>query len=110
MSVGLSERPKPGRSGARQRKPASRTGGITLPPQKRPGRLAVHEDHGRSLALVEVCQAQAVHLAIVGFEREVGQALQHLIGCAHRVGHTTILSERCVVHRRDSTHPLRPRL
>ncbi len=30
MSVGLSERPKPARSGARQRKPASRTGGITL--------------------------------------------------------------------------------
>ena len=30
MSVGLSERPKPARSGAMQRKPASRTGGITL--------------------------------------------------------------------------------
>ncbi len=30
MSVGLSEAPKPARSGAMQRKPASRTGGITL--------------------------------------------------------------------------------
>ena len=30
MSGGLSERPKPARSGAMQRKPASRTGGITL--------------------------------------------------------------------------------
>src|SRR5205807_2804837 len=29
-SVGLSERPNPGRSGAMQRKPASRTGGMTL--------------------------------------------------------------------------------
>src|SRR4051794_34784780 len=30
MSVGLSDMPKPGRSGAMQRKPASRTGGMTL--------------------------------------------------------------------------------
>jgi hypothetical protein len=30
MSVGLSERPKPGRSGAMQRRPAARSGGMTL--------------------------------------------------------------------------------
>ena len=44
-----------------------------LAPQKRPRRLAVHEDHRRALALVEVGQAQAVHLAVVRLEGEVGQ-------------------------------------
>ncbi len=65
-----------------------------LAPQKRPGGLAVHEDHGRPLALVEVRQAQTVDLAVVGVEREVGEPLQQLLGCAHRVGHRRILFER----------------
>ena len=36
----------------------------------------MEEDHRRALALVEVGQAQPVHLAVVGGEREVGEPLQ----------------------------------
>ena len=61
-----------------------------LAPQKRPGGLAVHEDHGRPVALVEVGQAQAVHLAVVRGEREVREPLQRLLGRAHRVGHLVL--------------------
>ena len=57
-----------------------------LAPQERPGRLAVEEDHGRALALVEVGEAQPVDLAVVRVEREVREPLQRLLGRAHRVG------------------------
>ena len=82
----------PRRSGATQRKPASRTGGITLRQRIRPRRLAVEEDDRRPLALVDVREPQPVHLAVVGRERVVGQPLEQLVGRAVRRHASTLLS------------------
>ena len=63
MSVGLSERPNPGRSGATQRNPASRTGGITLRHRNDHVGSPWKNTHRAALALVEVGQAQPVEAA-----------------------------------------------
>ncbi len=47
----------------------------------------MHENDRLTFALVEMGQAQAVHIAIVRGKGKVGQPLQQLIGCAHGVGH-----------------------
>ena len=57
-SIGLSERPKPGRSGAMQRKPASRDGRDHLAPQERPRRLAVEEHDRRARRPESMCASR----------------------------------------------------
>ena len=59
MSIGLSERPNPGRSGAMQPKAGVPDRRNHLAPQERRRRLAVEEHHRLSVALVEVGQAEA---------------------------------------------------
>ena len=87
MSVGLSERPKPGEVGRDAAKAGVAHRRDHLAPQKRPGRLAVHEDTGGALALVEVRQAQAVDLAVVRARTGSPADPRALLGRAHRVGH-----------------------
>ena len=70
-----------------QRKPASRTGGDHLPPQERPGRLAVEEHDRVAFALVEVGEPQPFDFPVVGLPREVREALERAFGRAHGVGH-----------------------
>lgn len=43
------------------------------------------EDDRASLALVEVSEAEAIDLAVVGRERELREFLEQLIGGAHGV-------------------------
>ena len=81
MSVGLSERPKPARSGAMHAKAGVAHRRDHLAPQKRPGRLAVEEQHGRAFALVHVGQAQAVDLAVVRLRRESPEPLSKRLLC-----------------------------
>ena len=57
-----------------------------LPVEVRPGRLAVQQQDGRAVALVEVVQAQPVLLDVVRLEVVAGQALEVLVGRAVGVG------------------------
>jgi len=50
-----------------------------LAPQKRPRGLAVEEDDGRPVALVDVRQTQAVPVAVAGLERELRQGGEPLV-------------------------------
>ena len=59
-SVGLSERPKPGWSGAMQRKPASRTGGMTLRHRNDHVGSPCQNTTGGAVALVDVREPQPV--------------------------------------------------
>ena len=86
MSVGLSERPKPARSGAMQRWPASRTGGITLRHRYDQVGSPWKKIDRRALALVDVGEPQAVDLAVVRLEVEARQVLEALLGCADDLG------------------------
>ena len=77
-SVGLSERPKPTRSGHTTRCPLLHEPVEHVPVEVAPARLAVEAEHRGAAALVEVVQAQAVHLGVVrlvGVAREVREAL-----------------------------------
>ena len=47
----------------------------------------MEEDDGPALALVEVCETQAVEVAIVGLELKPGQALEALVGRAEDLRH-----------------------
>src|SRR3984957_6567541 len=58
-----------------------------LAPQKRPGRLPVHEQHRVAFALVQMGEAQPVVLAIVSLERKVGETFKQLVRGTHRIGH-----------------------
>ena len=66
MSVGLSERPNPTMSGAIAAVAGVAHGRNQMTPQKRPGRLAVHKQHGRAFALVDVGQSQTLDVAVGG--------------------------------------------
>ena len=88
-AVGLSERPKPTRSGATQRSPAAGEHRDHLAVQVAPRRLAVHQQHDRRVAraLVEVVDAQRAVVAgrdldVVRREREAGQVGEAVVGGA----------------------------
>ena len=85
MSVGLSERPKPAWSGAMQRKPASRTGGITLRHRYDQVGSPWKKTTGCTLADVEVREPQAVDLSVVRLEVEAGKRIEALVGGAKDV-------------------------
>ena len=71
-----------------------------LAPQVRPGRLAVEEDHRPPLPLVEVGQPQPVHLAVMRLEREVGEAVEALVGCPEDVAHAAAILCEAASRRR----------
>ena len=88
MSIGLSERPKPARSGQHRRGgPRRARGGATLRHRKPHVGSPCHITTGRAVALVDVGQAQAVDLPVARLPFEAGEALEQLVGRADRVGH-----------------------
>ena len=78
-SVGLSERPKPAIVGADHAVPALDQRPHHLAVQVRPGRLAVEAHDRRTVALVQIVQAQPVDLGVMRLELEAGQPVEALV-------------------------------
>ena len=109
MSVGLSERPKPGRSGAMQRKPASRTGGITLRHRYDHVGSPCMNQTGLPSPSVDVVQPQAAVLRVVRLEVVARQPVEALVRRAEDLGHALRLVAPLAAPPRSSAAPPRAR-
>ena len=80
--VGAAEAEVVGRDRARRRRQLRDDRAVEV----RPRRLAVQEQDGGAVALVEVVHAEPVLVEVVRLERVAGQGLEPLVGRAVRVG------------------------